>query len=665
LENPFELALNSHHPDCTQLSFTQIEHLVRHSIQFKQPRHIPDNLIDTATWWKCDTQVLLSQLSDCLSKRGYREKELAKSINKLNEENQTDMIQANLDNPSTLNNLSCDQAASSNHQRMFEKTQQIFRDVSSDLVNTTKKSEDVNKQIYREQIKVLKYVYSLEDRVFGANLQKPADNEKLNGMADRRDLKNSHDDSENEQPIDIAVERLADLEKRIERRYLKHPFVPKKKLKLNKTAPITMDSDYSEEVKQPEFVVVVSGGNNKNKEMSITRELEQWRELVSTCRTTSQLYILADELNTAIAWDKSIMKVICQICNSDSNEDKLLLCDSCDKGYHTYCFKPQLDLKSIPEGDWYCWICIALLSDGGQKLCCVCGSSEATCPYEANPPRNTTNDMNKCEKCSKNFHGQCMPHAKYFKTSRKWHCLNCSNKTLSIKVLKTNLQVNNSSEPERSNKRPMSSNIGDAKKQPGAKKLKPSEAGVEVAVVKVKGRTKKSNTEHNTSLDDGLSESCKSVSEQENKKKSVNVESKSKVEKTKKLGPLKVNVKATTQIRTPPPTPPNHVVKERDLSLCKLIAKEMAKNESAWPFMKRVDEKDNPDYYELVKQPMDIETIQNKVKNREYKTKEQFAYDCRLIFDNCEFYNEDKSKIGQAGHKLRAFFETKFIKIFD
>lgn len=40
----------------------------------------------------------------------------------------------------------------------------------------------------------------------------------------------------------------------------------------------------------------------------------------------------------------------CQFCHSGENEDKLLLCDSCDKGYHTYCFKPRME--KIPEGDW-------------------------------------------------------------------------------------------------------------------------------------------------------------------------------------------------------------------------------------------------------------------------------------------------------------------------
>lgn len=40
----------------------------------------------------------------------------------------------------------------------------------------------------------------------------------------------------------------------------------------------------------------------------------------------------------------------CQFCTSGENEDKLLLCDGCDKGYHTYCFKPKME--NIPDGDW-------------------------------------------------------------------------------------------------------------------------------------------------------------------------------------------------------------------------------------------------------------------------------------------------------------------------
>jgi hypothetical protein len=45
----------------------------------------------------------------------------------------------------------------------------------------------------------------------------------------------------------------------------------------------------------------------------------------------------------------------CQVCGSSSDEDAMLLCDRCNKGYHTYCLPEPL--AGIPDGDWYCTGC--------------------------------------------------------------------------------------------------------------------------------------------------------------------------------------------------------------------------------------------------------------------------------------------------------------------
>ncbi|KAL5966414.1 PHD and RING finger domain-containing protein 1 [Taenia solium] len=45
----------------------------------------------------------------------------------------------------------------------------------------------------------------------------------------------------------------------------------------------------------------------------------------------------------------------CEICHSPEDEACLLLCDGCDKGYHTYCLPNPL--SEIPEGDWFCPNC--------------------------------------------------------------------------------------------------------------------------------------------------------------------------------------------------------------------------------------------------------------------------------------------------------------------
>ena len=38
----------------------------------------------------------------------------------------------------------------------------------------------------------------------------------------------------------------------------------------------------------------------------------------------------------------------CHFCGTSENDDQLLFCDDCDRGYHMYCLRPPL--KNPPEG---------------------------------------------------------------------------------------------------------------------------------------------------------------------------------------------------------------------------------------------------------------------------------------------------------------------------
>ncbi|KAI4786978.1 hypothetical protein KUCAC02_036764 [Chaenocephalus aceratus] len=49
--------------------------------------------------------------------------------------------------------------------------------------------------------------------------------------------------------------------------------------------------------------------------------------------------------------------VICLVCGSGGDEERLLLCDGCDDSYHTFCLIPPL--PEIPKGDWRCPKCLA------------------------------------------------------------------------------------------------------------------------------------------------------------------------------------------------------------------------------------------------------------------------------------------------------------------
>jgi len=43
------------------------------------------------------------------------------------------------------------------------------------------------------------------------------------------------------------------------------------------------------------------------------------------------------------------------VCDGGQDEDKILMCDSCDEGYHMYCLPEVLD--RVPAGIWICPAC--------------------------------------------------------------------------------------------------------------------------------------------------------------------------------------------------------------------------------------------------------------------------------------------------------------------
>ncbi|XP_952764.1 uncharacterized protein TA07395 [Theileria annulata] len=66
----------------------------------------------------------------------------------------------------------------------------------------------------------------------------------------------------------------------------------------------------------------------------------------------------------------------CQICGNDDNWNQQLLCDICDKGYHTYCLNPPL--TTIPETSWYCQLCLSNRPELCNSSVTVTGTTAST-----------------------------------------------------------------------------------------------------------------------------------------------------------------------------------------------------------------------------------------------------------------------------------------------
>jgi hypothetical protein len=68
------------------------------------------------------------------------------------------------------------------------------------------------------------------------------------------------------------------------------------------------------------------------------------------------------------------------------------------------------------------------------------------------------------------------------------------------------------------------------------------------------------------------------------------------------------------------------------------------------------------DYLDIVKEPMDLGTIQTKLKAGKYSTWKEFYGDFRLVVDNCKVYNQRTSDIHKSADKLDKFFEKEVNK---
>ncbi|BES98674.1 Bromodomain and Hypothetical proteinD finger-containing protein [Nesidiocoris tenuis] len=70
-------------------------------------------------------------------------------------------------------------------------------------------------------------------------------------------------------------------------------------------------------------------------------------------------------------------------------------------------------------------------------------------------------------------------------------------------------------------------------------------------------------------------------------------------------------------------------------------------------FIEPVDQTEVPDYSDIVKNPMDLSTMREKVDKFEYETLAEFRSDFTLMIDNCLAYNSKETAFYRAAIKMR------------
>ncbi|XP_024877860.1 bromodomain adjacent to zinc finger domain protein 2B-like isoform X9 [Temnothorax curvispinosus] len=411
----------------TQDEAVQLEYLKVHGLPPPgEAKPVPTDL--RYGWWRITDVDTFQELLEHLHSRGVREKELKRTTWATMESFLAVTGKINVD-PGNI-------AATELQGEQDDPNTPIPKPD-----NPSNWSEQV---ALRVDAQLLEQVEALEDKVANASMQ--VKGWKLPPRAGTEEAEEIEKLNEMEKisAVEQARQRLLSLEAAIERRYLKPPLgvctgdPNLAALKAEQAAAANANSNNSEQNNQAPAPP----------EETTPRGLNTWREATARAHTSAQLAMALYMLEASIAWDKSIMKAVslttarnsvcaklrnrcvslkatnqykqllttsqtsnCQFCHSGDNEDKLLLCDGCDRGYHTYCFRPKME--NIPDGDWYCHECMNKAT--GERNCLVCG-------------KRAGKNLVLCELCPRAYHTDCHNPVMPKMPRGKWYCSNCHSK---------------------------------------------------------------------------------------------------------------------------------------------------------------------------------------------------------------------------------------------
>ncbi|KAK9332737.1 hypothetical protein V1520DRAFT_324286 [Lipomyces starkeyi] len=93
------------------------------------------------------------------------------------------------------------------------------------------------------------------------------------------------------------------------------------------------------------------------------------------------------------------------------------------------------------------------------------------------------------------------------------------------------------------------------------------------------------------------------------------------------------------------------------------LLNEMMNHPSAWPFAQPVNKDEVNDYYQIIKEPMDLSTMEQRLESDAYQSMEDFIYDARLIFNNCRQYNNETTTYYKNANKLEKFMTQRLKEI--
>ncbi|KAK9468155.1 Bromodomain-containing protein [Lipomyces arxii] len=102
-----------------------------------------------------------------------------------------------------------------------------------------------------------------------------------------------------------------------------------------------------------------------------------------------------------------------------------------------------------------------------------------------------------------------------------------------------------------------------------------------------------------------------------------------------------------------------------ELRFCQTVLKELTSKKYeafSFPFLQPVDPValNCPTYFKVIKEPMDLSTIEKKLNMNQYESGAEFEEDIRLMFRNCYKFNPEASPVNVMGRRLELMFDKKW-----
>uniref|UniRef100_A0A8C5KME0 Bromodomain adjacent to zinc finger domain protein 1A n=1 Tax=Jaculus jaculus TaxID=51337 RepID=A0A8C5KME0_JACJA len=420
--------------------------------------------------------------------------------------------------------------------------------------------------------------------------------------------------------------------------------------------------------------------------------LDRWRESLLSSASLSQVFLHLSTLDRSVVWSKSILNARCKICRKKGDAENMVLCDGCDRGHHTYCVRPKL--KTVPDGDWFCPECRpkqrsrrlssrqrpSLESDeemeenmggeGGDDDDDEEGQSEeeeykveqedvdSEEEEDLSPPKRGRPQVRlpiKTRGRFSSFSSRCQRQDSGGNPSRSQP--STPRATVSSKTSGRNLRKIRSAPPSESK----SLRIASRSTRHSAGSL---QAGVFVELLSPRRKHRARRSASSTPENSPSSHSFKVVTAKSSEQ-SRPLSNTSRLllqdSESKRRGRKRQSTESS-------PMPLNRRTSGRqggvhELSAFEQLVVELVRHDDSWPFLKLVSKIQVPDYYDIIKKPIALNIIREKVNKCEYKLASEFIDDIELMFSNCFEYNPRNTSEAKAGTRLQAFFHIQAQKL--